>query len=247
MLQRIEELERQVESLKQLNSDRQRERDRLKKTISILERERKAEKKKVQQFIASIKKKLASLGNAPSTTHSSSNYHDSAPSNDQEDVSQAVSSTLDDFEEPSPPAPKKKIRPKKIKKKKAAPKAAPIISKPATPAVNLDEVAIGGGGGGAFGGGGGSSFGGYTFDENANPFGDAPAAAQELIECDGCNRKFNAKALKVHKKICKKVFQTKRKVFKVVVCDEKPEPKRGKKGKKGRKGKKGKKEEKKKR
>jgi len=220
MLQRIEELERQVEHLKGLNYDRQRDRDRLKKTLSILEKERKAEKKKVQKFIESIKKKLASLKNAPSATHSSTNYHDSAPTNYQEDDSQAVSGVLDDFPDPDPPAPKKKInKPKKDKKKKAAPTRAA----PTTPVVDLDEVPLGGGN---------SSFGGYTFDENANPFGDAPPATLELIECDGCGRKFNEKALKVHKKICKKVFQTKRKVFKVVVCDEKPEPKKGKKGKK---------------
>jgi hypothetical protein len=32
-----------------------------------------------------------------------------------------------------------------------------------------------------------------------------------LKPCDGCGRSFNAKAYAVHQKICKKVFQTKRK------------------------------------
>jgi len=32
-----------------------------------------------------------------------------------------------------------------------------------------------------------------------------------LKPCDGCGRSFNAKAFLVHQKICKKVFQTKRK------------------------------------
>jgi hypothetical protein len=32
-----------------------------------------------------------------------------------------------------------------------------------------------------------------------------------LRPCDGCGRSFNAKAYAVHQKICKKVFQTKRK------------------------------------
>jgi len=36
-----------------------------------------------------------------------------------------------------------------------------------------------------------------------------------LIQCDTCERKFNAKALEKHSKICVKVFQTKRKAFDV--------------------------------
>merc|ERR1712113_499293 len=123
-------------------------------------------------------------------------------------------------EEISPEPVKKKISKPNKNKKKPPPKRDPLPP-PKTPAVNLDEVAIGGGGGN-------SSFGGYTFDENANPFGDAgPPVDQVRVECDGCGRKFNEKAMKVHKKICQKVFQTKRKVFKVVVVDEKPEVKKG--------------------
>lgn len=41
----------------------------------------------------------------------------------------------------------------------------------------------------------------------------------ELVVCTGCSRSFNPKAMKVHKKICKKVFQTKRKTFKVELVD----------------------------
>eukprot|EP00899_Mesostigma_viride_P012894 jgi/Mesvir1/21605/Mv04033-RA.1 len=61
---------------------------------------------------------------------------------------------------------------------------------------------------------------------SGNPFGGAsPFAASslppeadvdaplELFECDGCGRKFNEKALNVHQRVCKKVFQEKRKVF----------------------------------
>ena len=37
-----------------------------------------------------------------------------------------------------------------------------------------------------------------------------PEAGAQLIQCDTCERKFNAKALEKHGKICVKVFQTKR-------------------------------------
>jgi transposase-like protein len=36
---------------------------------------------------------------------------------------------------------------------------------------------------------------------------------QNLNECKSCGRKFNDEAYAKHSKICKKVFQTKRKVF----------------------------------
>jgi hypothetical protein len=35
----------------------------------------------------------------------------------------------------------------------------------------------------------------------------------DRIECDGCGRKFKPESLQKHKKICKKVFQSKRKKF----------------------------------
>ncbi len=41
-----------------------------------------------------------------------------------------------------------------------------------------------------------------------------PSSAQELIECTmGCGRSFKSDLIKKHMKICKKVFQSKRKVF----------------------------------
>jgi len=42
-----------------------------------------------------------------------------------------------------------------------------------------------------------------------------PDSGAQLIQCDTCERKFNAKALERHTKICVKVFQTKRKAFNV--------------------------------
>ena len=42
---------------------------------------------------------------------------------------------------------------------------------------------------------------------------DQPSAGDSLIPCATCERKFNAKALERHSKICIKVFQTKRKAF----------------------------------
>jgi hypothetical protein len=35
----------------------------------------------------------------------------------------------------------------------------------------------------------------------------------ERVECTGCGRKFKPESLQKHKKVCKKVFQTKRKTF----------------------------------
>lgn len=49
-------------------------------------------------------------------------------------------------------------------------------------------------------------------DNNGNP--DEFGEPGEMIKCTmGCGRKFNANAIKKHIKICKKVFQSKRKVF----------------------------------
>jgi hypothetical protein len=39
-----------------------------------------------------------------------------------------------------------------------------------------------------------------------------------LNECGGCGRSFNPKAFLIHQKICKKVFQTKRKAFDVAAA-----------------------------
>jgi hypothetical protein len=39
------------------------------------------------------------------------------------------------------------------------------------------------------------------------------AKFEDCYECQGCGRKFKREALEKHKKVCKKVFQTKRKEF----------------------------------
>jgi len=231
LLKRIEQLENQIESLQQQNKDRQKERDRLKKTISNLEKERKAEKKKVQQFIASVKEKLKLLQNK--TSNPSEGY--GGPSS----ITKEDSPSEDSPDNSPEPVKKKPVKKKPVKKKPVQQKK-PSEYPPATkPAVNVDDIPIGGGGGGFDPFAGGS--GGIDPFAGVNPFGDAPApTTQELFSCDMCNKTFNAKALKVHKRICQKVFQTKRKVFKVEVVDKELQPKKGKKGKKG-KGKKGKK------
>ena len=43
----------------------------------------------------------------------------------------------------------------------------------------------------------------------------AIAPVGPLIQCESCGRKFNEKALKVHSKVCKKVFVDERKKFDV--------------------------------
>lgn len=71
-----------------------------------------------------------------------------------------------------------------------------------------------------------------------DPFGEDAFAAtdepQNMVTCHGCDRTFNEKAMKTHAKICKKVFQTKRKAFKINFLEtedgqpikKKPEPKK---------------------
>eukprot|EP00357_Protocruzia_adherens_P006891 CAMPEP_0115009844 /NCGR_PEP_ID=MMETSP0216-20121206/22907_1 /TAXON_ID=223996 /ORGANISM="Protocruzia adherens, Strain Boccale" /LENGTH=516 /DNA_ID=CAMNT_0002377835 /DNA_START=95 /DNA_END=1645 /DNA_ORIENTATION=- len=62
------------------------------------------------------------------------------------------------------------------------------------------------------GGAGSNPFGGGN--EDSNPFGDAAEPdPTDLRPCNGCGRKFNSQALQKHAKICKKVFQSKRKKF----------------------------------
>ena len=46
---------------------------------------------------------------------------------------------------------------------------------------------------------------------------NGPAEQVELKQCPSCKRSMNERALKTHKKICKKVFMKKRKTFKVQV------------------------------
>lgn len=43
----------------------------------------------------------------------------------------------------------------------------------------------------------------------------AIASTGPLIQCESCGRKFNEKALKVHSRVCKKVFVEERKKFDV--------------------------------
>lgn len=51
-------------------------------------------------------------------------------------------------------------------------------------------------------------------EENGNKNQDEYEEGGELVQCTmGCGRKFNANSIKKHMKICKKVFQSKRKVF----------------------------------
>ncbi|KAK3240464.1 hypothetical protein CYMTET_49696, partial [Cymbomonas tetramitiformis] len=91
---------------------------------------------------------------------------------------------------------------------RASPKPAAVPAKskmpPAAPAPAPSSDAFSGGGGG-FGGGGGD-FGPDAFPSNGPDEYGPPVA---LHQCGGCGRSFNEKALKIHQKICKKVFQDK--------------------------------------
>lgn len=73
------------------------------------------------------------------------------------------------------------------------------------PMGNMGYGNYGGGFGGGFGGSMGMGGGNY---EAMNPSEDEPT-----YPCPDCGRSFTAQALKKHQKICKKVFQKKRKAF----------------------------------
>jgi len=67
--------------------------------------------------------------------------------------------------------------------------------------LDLDEVPVGGA-------------------SSAMPVKEQVKNKPAMVPCKGCKRSFVPEALDRHKKICKKVFQTKRKEFKVQVLDE---------------------------
>ena len=55
--------------------------------------------------------------------------------------------------------------------------------------------------------------GGLSLYEQAAEADAGPADSGDLVECQGCGRSFNPKAYQVHRKVCAKVFQSKRKQF----------------------------------
>lgn len=227
LMSRIQTLEREVQTLKDRDQARQQEYDGLFQLVSKLESEIK--NRSFADEKSSSSSRTAPTASAPVKEPSSPSLSKPAP----KEAPPSTPSLLKPASSTSAASPKPSFEPSPAKPKTPAPAPPPAAAEPSTskfgsplakpvsprpeaklpppaaaeeddgePAVeDLDELPVGGGGGGP-----------SEFPEEAGNSGP-------LMTCSGCDRNFNAKAMKTHAKICKKVFQTKRKAFKVELID----------------------------